>query len=75
MRKRKRLIQQVQATNRVAIGYCRCSTEEQSQRTEYNTLQAKASRIPHPPLPAHEAPDREDMHNKGGVHHKGGVHT
>ena len=37
--------QQATPTGRVAIGYCRCSTEEQSRSSDYNTLQAQEQLI------------------------------
>ncbi len=49
MRNRNRVARRalaVQSTNRVAIGYCRCSTEEQSRSSsELNTLQAQEQMI------------------------------
>lgn len=45
MRKRRRLSEPEQPHGRIAIGYCRCSTEKQAERTEYNTLQSQESLI------------------------------
>ncbi len=45
-RRKQQLKLTLQPLKRVVIGYCRCSTEEQSQRSaEFNTLQAQEKMI------------------------------